>query len=119
MAHQSERSRKGCGAVELRIVVADDNGSLLHEINRLLRAEHHVVASVSNGRTLLQTATALSPDLIVTDISMPEMNGIEVARRLRQAGCSAKIIFLTVHTEPEIISAAFEAGATGYVFKDR
>ena len=103
----------------LRILVADDQGAVLNEVNRVLRASHNVVASASNGNALLRAAAAVSPDLIVTDISMPEMNGIDVARQLRKTGSKAKIIFLSVHREPEIISAAFEAGAEAYVFKEQ
>lgn len=101
--------------MRLRIVVADDNGLILDEVNN---AKHRIVASAANGLALLRTAAAVTPDLIVTDISMPQISGIEVARHLRESGSKTKIIALSAHREPEFISAAFEVGITGYVFKD-
>jgi DNA-binding NarL/FixJ family response regulator len=68
---------------------------------------------------MLERAAALRPDLIVLDISLGDMNGFEVTRRLRSAGCGSKIIFLTVHEDMEFIRAAIDLGASGYIFKSR
>ncbi len=104
----------------LRVLVADDHGSILGEVNQVLLQQNcKVVASASNGPALLSAATASAPDLIVLDVSMPQMSGIEVARQLVRSGSKARIIFLTIHSDPQIISAAFDAGAIGYVLKER
>jgi DNA-binding NarL/FixJ family response regulator len=106
--------------MSLRVLVADDHGSILGEVNQVLLHQNcKVVASASNGPALLSAAAAYAPDLVVLDVSMPEMSGIEVARQLVQSGSNARIIFLTIHSDPEIISAAFDAGAIGYVLKER
>jgi DNA-binding NarL/FixJ family response regulator len=103
-----------------RALIADDHGSILDEVNQiLLHHDFKVVASASNGPALLSAAAASLPDLIVLDVSMPEMSGIEVARQLARAGLKSRIVFLTIHSDPEIISAAFDAGAIAYVLKER
>ena len=106
-------------AEQLRILLADDNAAVLRYVQDLLQEEFKVVGTLREGRLVLQQAPALNPDLIVLDISMGEPNGFEVARALRAVGCNSKIIFLTVHQEFEFIQAAFDAGASGYVFKAR
>jgi DNA-binding NarL/FixJ family response regulator len=67
----------------------------------------------------LEAAAKLDPDLIVTDISMPSLNGIEAVKKLKESGCRAKVVFLTLHSDHEFVRACFEAGATGYVLKPR
>jgi len=79
----------------------------------------HVIGSEKDGRAAVEAALRLKPDVIVLDISMPGMSGLEVASRLREAGSTAALVFLTVHDEEDIILAAKAAGAIGYVVKPR
>ncbi len=91
----------------------------LEVIARLLEDEFDVIAAVANGERVIEASVRLAPDLLVLDISMPVMNGIEAASRLREYGSRAKVIFLTVHEDPAIVEAAFSVGARGYVLKQR
>jgi DNA-binding NarL/FixJ family response regulator len=101
----------------MRILLADDNPAILKTVRRILRQEFTVAAVLPDGESVLREVPNLNPDLIVIDISMGELGGIEVAQRLSERGCPAKIVFLTVHEAPELVKAAFEAGAAAYVFK--
>ena len=101
------------------ILLADDNSKILHTARRVIGSEFIVAASVTDGITVLAEVAALQPDVIVLDISMGEPNGIEVARRLRENGCTAKILFLTVHQSLDYVQAALGAGASAYVIKSR
>jgi DNA-binding NarL/FixJ family response regulator len=78
-----------------------------------------VVGAVEDGESLVEAAGNLQPDIIVTDISMPKLNGIEAADRLRESGSSSKIVFLTVHADPDFVQAALKTGALAYVSKSR
>ena len=78
-----------------------------------------MVGAVTNGRAALDAAVSLNPNVVVLDISMPGMTGFELATRLRDAGSTAQLVFLTVHEEEELILAAKHAGALGYVVKRR
>ncbi|MGH7303625.1 MAG: response regulator [Candidatus Rokuibacteriota bacterium] len=98
-------------------MLADDHHDFLAAVVRHLEPHFEIVGMVSNGRMLLDEAARLTPDAIVLDISMPVMNGIEAARRLKAAGYSAKIVFLTVHADPDYVRAALGSGALGYVLK--
>jgi DNA-binding NarL/FixJ family response regulator len=100
-----------------RILLADDVSSVLHEVARLLQEKFEIVAMVSDGQAALEDTLSLHPDLVVLDISMPGLSGIEVARELTRLGNSAKIVFLTVHEDADILAACLEAGGTGYVIK--
>ena len=102
-----------------RVLVVDDNEVLLTRAAAILALSCAVVGTVTDGPTALKAAEALQPDIIVLDISMPGMTGLEVARRLRSAGSTAALVFLTVHDGEEFISAARSAGAIGYVVKSR
>ena len=102
-----------------RIVLADDNPELLHYATRLLAIEFSDVVAVSDGESVLQICETSEPDVVILDISMGEMSGFEVARRLLDRGQPAKIVFLTVHEEQEFLRAAFGAGGTAYVVKPR
>jgi DNA-binding NarL/FixJ family response regulator len=101
----------------VRVLLADDHKDFLAAAARLLQAEFDVVKTVGDGHALLQEAARLEPDILVLDISMPVLDGIEAARQLRAAGSRAKIVFLTVHEAPEYVQAAMAAGAQGYVAK--
>jgi len=100
-----------------RVLVADDQARVLSAVTALLGDSFDVIALVSDGRAALETTLKLEPDLVVLDISMPGMNGIEVAKELKRRAIKAKIVFLTVHEEPSILAACFAAGALGYVVK--
>lgn len=102
-----------------RVLLADDEPGFIAASARLLEPEFEVVKTVGDGQQAVEEAPGLNPDLVVLDISMPALNGIEAARQLRSAGCQAKIVFLTVHREPEYVEAGFAAGASGYVLKSR
>lgn len=76
------------------------------------------MGKVNNGRDAVQEAERLDPDVLVIDISMPILNGLQVAQRLRTANLRAKVVFLTVHEDKDFVTAAFSAGASGYVTKE-
>lgn len=101
------------------MLVADDLPEMCEKVAHLLQHEFDVVGSAQNGHQAIEAAGALDPDILVLDISMPVLDGIQVASRLREAGCKAKVIFLTVHDDWDYIEAAFLAGASGYVLKSR
>jgi DNA-binding NarL/FixJ family response regulator len=100
-----------------RVVVADDLPSVLATVAALLREPFDVVDMVSDGRAAVEATLALKPDLVVLDISMPGMSGIEAAIELRKRGSNAKIVFLTVHQDIDILQACQAAGGLGYVVK--
>ena len=102
-----------------RILLADDHRAILEQASDLLRASFDVVAIAANGKDLICEAKRLNPDVIVADITMPIMSGIEAANELREAGSSAKFIFLTVHQQTEFLDACWSEGALGYVVKSR
>jgi DNA-binding NarL/FixJ family response regulator len=100
----------------LRVLLADDNPALLREIQRALNKEFEIVGTVADGRAILEECDRLHPDVIVTDISMPVMDGFEAAAKLRHTGM-AKVVFLTVHEEHAFVEEAKVLGAMGYVLK--
>ena len=100
-----------------RILLADDHALMLEGLLRLLSGEFEVVGTVTNGRAVLEEAKRLNPDVVVLDVSMPELNGIETARRLGTVLPSAKIVFVTQQLDPAYVHAAFAAGGMGYVAK--
>ncbi len=102
-----------------RVLLVDDNEAMLSRAATALKYCCLVVGSVKDSRKALEAALTLKPDVIVLDISMPGMSGLEVASRLREAGSTAALVFLTVHDEEDIILAAKAAGAIGYVVKPR
>jgi DNA-binding NarL/FixJ family response regulator len=100
-----------------RVVVADDLSPVLTTVAELLRESFDVVAQVSDGRAALEATLKLEPDLVILDISMPAMSGIEVAHELKKRGNKAKIVFLTVHEDADILMTCRAAGGLGYVIK--
>jgi len=88
-------------------------------VERLLASTCEVIGSVPDGQSLFDAARRLAPDVIVTDISMPILNGIEASRQLNESGCTAKIIFLTVHSDANFVETCLAIGAFGYVAKSR
>ena len=100
-----------------RVLLADDHQPLLQRVVRLLRSVFEVVGIADTGRQMVAEALRLRPDVIVADISMPDLSGIEAARQLRQMGCTARVVFLTIHEDDEFVSACLAEGALGYVVK--
>jgi DNA-binding NarL/FixJ family response regulator len=101
----------------MRVLLADDHEDFLAAVVRYLEPHVEVVKAVGNGQALLDEAARLEPDVIVLDISMPVLNGIEVARKLKTTGSLAKIVFLTVQADSDYVRAALGTGALGYVLK--
>jgi DNA-binding NarL/FixJ family response regulator len=102
-----------------RVVLADDYRPLLESASRLLRLEFEIVGEAQNGQALAEAALKLKPNVIVTDINMPILNGIEAAKRLRDAGSMSKIVFVTARSDANFISTCMATGALGYVVKGR
>ncbi len=100
-----------------RVLLADDHTLLLEAFEKLLEHEYAVVGAVSNGRALLSAAAELKPDVIVLDIAMPLLNGLDAARQLKKTMPKAKLVFLTMNEDPNVASEAFRAGASGYLLK--
>jgi DNA-binding NarL/FixJ family response regulator len=100
-----------------RLLIADDHTLLLDGIRLMLEPEFELIGSVEDGQSLLAAARTLKPDIILLDISMPVLNGLDAARRIRQFLPSAKLIFLTMHADSDYVTAAFQAGAMGYLLK--
>ena len=100
-----------------RILLADDHRLMLEGLQRLLQGHGEIVGAVEDGRAAVQAAQELKPDLVLLDISMPVMNGLEAARQLRILVPDCKIIFLTMHADPMYAAEAFHAGGAGYVLK--
>jgi DNA-binding NarL/FixJ family response regulator len=100
-----------------RIVLADDHPELLAEIGRRLAAEFDVLCSVREGFALVQSASEFRPDIVISDINMLGLTGIEASRQILREGLSKSAILLTVHDEPELVRSALEAGIRGYVVK--
>jgi DNA-binding NarL/FixJ family response regulator len=103
----------------VRILVADDHAGIREVVEGMLEADFEVVGTVDNGKALVEMALRLQPDIIITDISMPVLSGIEAAKQLKQLGSRAKLVFLTVHSDPDFVRACLKAGASSYVLKLR
>ncbi len=105
----------------MTLVLADDNRAVLDHVCKILGKDQRfeVVATFTDGANVLQQYWILKPDLVVLDISMGELSGIEIARQLRDAGCESKIVFLTVHEDFDFMNAAMGAGGSAYVVKSR
>ena len=103
----------------LRILLADDHTAIIDRVAQLLSTDYDVVGTARDGQSLIEAAAATEPDLIILDISMPILSGIEAATHLKKIGSKAKIIFLTVHEDPDYINTSLDTGALGYVIKSR
>jgi DNA-binding NarL/FixJ family response regulator len=102
-----------------RIVLADDHPGLLKCIEGMLVGEFDIVGLATDGTAALEITQRLNPDVLVLDITMPRMDGLEVARRLKQADSKARIMFLTIHQDADFLRTALELGAEGYIVKCR
>ena len=100
-----------------RVIMADDHSLILAGLRRLVEADCDVVATVEDGRSLLEAAQQTNPDLILLDISMPLLNGLDAARQLSKLVPDCRIIFLTMHANPAYATEAFQAGASAYLLK--
>jgi len=103
----------------VRILLADDHKAMRERVVHLLEDEFEVLGALEDGQAVVNAALELKPDVCLIDISMPILNGIEVANELKQDGSTAKIIFLTIHEDPDFVQAALNTGASGYVVKSR
>ncbi|MBP7829289.1 MAG: response regulator transcription factor [Kiritimatiellae bacterium] len=100
-----------------RVLLADDHGLLLEALRKLLEPACDVIGTVTDGRALVETALELKPDVIVADIGMPRLNGLEAGTQLQARLPAAKLIFLTVNEDPDIAAEAIRRGARGYLLK--
>ena len=102
-----------------KILLVDDHPAVLRQTIDLLPQDYEVVEALESGSGLKAAVARHEPDLLVLDITLPGLNGIELASRLRQSGCSTKIVFLTAHCDKDYAREAFAAGGNGYVVKAR
>jgi DNA-binding NarL/FixJ family response regulator len=116
-AQEETETPLGMAPMIPRLFLADDQKEMLRTLAQILEGEFQIVGTAENGVGVLELALGLSPDVLVLDISMPVLTGIEAALRLREAGSRARIIFLTVHEDLDFVEAALSAGAVGYVLK--
>jgi DNA-binding NarL/FixJ family response regulator len=100
-----------------RILLADDHSLILTGIRTLLGEEFELVGAVEDGRALVEEALRLRPDIVILDIAMPLLNGIDAARQIRKAWPEAKLLFLTMHSDPLYLREALHVGASGYLLK--
>ena len=99
------------------LLLADDHAIVIDGLRRLLQADFELIATVGDGWSLLEAAGRLKPDVIVADVSMPSLNGIDAVRRLRKVSVHSKVVFLSMHMDVEIATEALRAGASAYVLK--
>jgi DNA-binding NarL/FixJ family response regulator len=100
-----------------RLVIADDHTLLLDGLRLMLEPEFELASVVEDGQSLLDAAAALRPDVVLLDIALPAVNGIDAAKELRRITPNTKVIFLTVHSDPYYVAEAFRCGAAGYLSK--
>jgi len=100
-----------------RVLLADDHALILGAFEKLLAGECDIVGQVSDGRALIEAAQRLVPDVIVLDISMPLLNGLEAGRLIRSRLPKVKLVFLTMYEDSDLAAEAFRSGASGYLLK--
>jgi DNA-binding NarL/FixJ family response regulator len=100
-----------------RLLIADDHMLVLEGLKRILEADFELVGMAENGRELLRLSEELKPDVVLVDISMPMLNGIDATRQLLKHSPNAKVIFVTMHADSDYVAEAFRAGASGYLLK--
>jgi len=102
---------------KIRVFLADDHHAILDRVASLLGDDFDIVGTADNGRDAVVAVLRLNPDVLIIDMSMPVLNGLQAAQQLRCARQPTKIVFLTVHSDEAFIAAALSAGASGYVTK--
>lgn len=110
-------ARGGEQGKRARVLLADDHPAVLKDLCEVLQPEFDVIATVGNGYALLAAAEALAPDAIVTDITMPDLDGIAAASEILRRNPAARIVFVTVHDDSEMVKKGLAIGALGYVLK--
>jgi DNA-binding NarL/FixJ family response regulator len=103
----------------ITLLLADDNPRMLAALVQLLQREFVIVDALASGAEVLAKSDTVSPDIILLDISLGDLTGFQVSDQLKQRGCKSRIVFLSVHENPEFVRAAIEIGASGYVFKSQ
>lgn len=101
-----------------RVLLADDHRMLIDALKRVLEPRCEVVGEVSDGRALVEAADALQPDVVVLDIAMPRLNGLDAARELKSKMPRVKLIFMTMHEDPYLVGEAFRAGGSAFLLKE-
>lgn len=104
---------------KVRILLADDNPSVLQYVAALLADDFQIVAALPDGESAILAYVELKADVLILDIAMKKMSGLDVARSLREQGFSPNVIFLTVHREADFVKAAMACGASAYVIKSQ
>jgi DNA-binding NarL/FixJ family response regulator len=102
-----------------RVLLVDDHPAALRSFAHILEQEFEVAGTAAGGLEGVRATLDLKPDVVVLDISMPDIDGLEAARRIRKAGSPARVLFLTIHSDSDYVEAARQAGALGYVLKAR
>ena len=102
---------------KIRVLLADDHDTVVARVRSILCKDFEVVGTVNNGRDAVAEVRRLDPDVLVIDISMPILDGLQAVAQLRPKTCRTKVVFLTVHEDQDYVDAAFAAGASGYVTK--
>lgn len=102
---------------KFRVLLADDHETILAQVRSVLSKEFDVVGVVTNGQDAVKEVQRLDPDVLVIDISMPILNGLQAVSQLQSRKCRTKVVFLTVHEDQDFVNAAFSVGASGYVTK--
>src|SRR4051812_31153572 len=100
-----------------RVIIADDHTLLLEAFEKLLAPECDIVAKVTDGRALVLAVQAHHPDVVMLDLSMPLLNGLEAARQIKQIDKTVKLIFVTMNEDPDVAAEAFRAGGSAYLLK--
>ena len=101
----------------IRVVIADDHAVMLDKIDSVIKPHFDVVGRAENGRELVDTVGKLLPAVVTTDIAMPELDGIGACRLITSQHAGVKVVVVSIHNDPTIVDAVFEAGASGYVWK--
>jgi DNA-binding NarL/FixJ family response regulator len=103
--------------IRARVILADDHQEVIKYLREAVEREFEVIATVGDGNALVAAAETLAPDVIVTDIAMPGLNGIAAAAEILRRNSAARIVFVTVHNDPELVQKGLATGALGYVLK--
>lgn len=114
---QTARQRCTQRMSKIRVFLADDHETVLARVRTILGEKFDIVGVASNGRDAVAEVRRLDPDVLVIDISMPVLDGLQAASQLQAANCRTKTVFLTVHKDHDFVAAAISAGALGYVTK--